>query len=91
VEADARRCGALDYFDAEEAVELLLPEISDTADEFLREYVIASERPANPPLSTQCKHCEYRAVGDDGRCGFQECWRSLAEGTLTCSISGIFE
>ncbi len=79
-EDDARACDILTAMDASDALEQLLPEVEGEAERLFHVYIDVEARPANPPLSSKtCKKCEYRKEGEDGRCGFRECWGELAD------------
>ena len=60
-------------------VKYLLPEIKEAADEFLAS-VIQGPLKIQTPLSTECKHCEYRLpLNHQEKNGFLECWGELGK------------
>ena len=54
----------------------LLPEVTSTAETYLKSLNPLSKLPA--PLSFSCKDCEYRVADDEIKNGFRECWGELA-------------
>lgn len=71
-----RRNSLLQFFDAEQAVDLVWPSTIASMEGLRRLKADTTRRP--PQLRYACRNCEFRTLGHEGESGFKRCWGELA-------------